>query len=233
MKFPSPIRLLTLATVAISSLLPATAVKASTFSETDLDQSQVIAVARPYGENKYDLLIIQQLPNKNKCWEEVGSNPVIIDPLLLNFDFSGHCNRATDSNGYSIRIDGQDYGLDLLLRLVPQNGELVLVGSPRRGGGADVVLGRTYGLQRNFMKIILDPGWKFSKRTYKDRVLGHFYFSGTQSAINGGGGQNAESVVEEEVIEEVVFPATEGTTPDVIEESLEPQGNNGDYIPES
>lgn len=230
MKFPSPIRFLTLATVAFSSLMPFTAAKASTFSETDLNQSEVIAVARPYGENKFDLLVIQQIPEKNQCWQEVGSNPVIIDPLLLNFNFSGHCNRATDSNGYSIRIDGQDYGLDLLLRLVPQNGELVLVGTPRRAGGEDVVLGRTYGLERNFMKIILDPGWKFSKRTYKDRVLGHFYFSGTQTAINGGGSQNAEEVVEEvteewvspqnteSVTEEVVFPITDETTPDVIKQ---------------
>jgi hypothetical protein len=233
MKFPNPIRLFTLAIVAVSSLIPVTAAKASTFSETDIEQSEVIAVARPYGENKYDLLVIQQIANKNKCWEEVGSNPVIVNPLLLNFDFSGHCNRATDSNGYSIRIDGQDYGLDLLLRLVPQNGELVLVGSPRRGDGQDIVLGRTYGLQRDFMKIILEPGWKFSKRTYKDKVLGHFYFSATQAAIYGDGNQNTESVMEgeeviEEVTEEVVFPATEEMIPDVIEESLDPQEDNGD-----
>ncbi|MGK7946398.1 MAG: hypothetical protein AB4058_18210, partial [Microcystaceae cyanobacterium] len=57
-----------------------------------------------------------------------------------------------------------------------------------------------------------------------------FYFSGTQTAINGGGSQNAEEVVEEvteewvspqnteSVTEEVVFPITDETTPDVIKQ---------------
>ncbi len=221
MKFLIPMRFFTLATLAITSLLPFTPAKAGTFEETDIDQTEVIAVARPYGENKFDLLIIQQIPGKNKCWEEVGSNPVIIDPLLLNFDFSGHCNRATDSNGYSIRIDGQDYGLDLLLRLVPQDGELVLVGSPRRGGGSDIVIGRTYGLQRNFMKIVLDPGWKFSKRTYQDKVLGHFYFSGTQTAIynNATPTANPDNLSSPE---EMITPETQDVLPDSLEGKLTP-----------
>ncbi len=175
--------LITLATLAFTSLLPFNAVQGqgSAFEETEIEQTEVIAVARPYGEDKFDIFIVQQIKGKKQCWQEEGQNPVLVKPLLLEFDFTGHCNRATDSNGYSIRMDGQDYGLDLLLRLVPRSGELVLVGTPRRGGGGDVIVGRTYGLQRDFLKIILEPGWKFTKRTYGGKVLGHFYFSGTQN----------------------------------------------------
>lgn len=232
MKLPNPIRFLTLATVAVSSVFPMMTTQASTFEETDLNQTEVIAVARPYGENKYDLLIIQQIPNKNKCWDESGSNPVIVTPLLLNFDFSGHCNRATDSNGYSIRVDGQDYGLDLLLRLVPKNGELILVGTPRKGGGTEIIVGRTGGLQRDFMKIILEPGWKFSKRSFNGKVLGHFYFSGTQSALNGSNGQtstpeentnpeNSESMPENPQNPSETLEVTPQTTVEPIQPSSE------------
>ncbi|WLT37347.1 DUF3747 domain-containing protein [Synechocystis sp. B12] len=46
-------------------------VSASTFTETAIDQTEVIAVARPYGveTTKYDLLVIEQIPGKNKCWD--------------------------------------------------------------------------------------------------------------------------------------------------------------------
>ncbi|MGK7884555.1 MAG: DUF3747 domain-containing protein [Crocosphaera sp.] len=183
-----PLKLATLATVTLSSLIPVNLpVKASTFSETALDQSKVIAVARPYGEGKYDLLVIEQIPDKRDCWAENGANPVLIDPLLLNFDFTGICRRSTDSNGYSIRLDGNDLGLDYLLRVVPRGGELVLVGTPRSAGYTEIVLGSTKGMAQGFMKINLYPGWQFTKRTYKDKVLGHFYFSGSQAAIAAGG----------------------------------------------
>ena len=183
-----PLKLATLATVTLSSLIPIDLpVKASTFSETALDQSSVTAIARPYGEGKYDLLVIEQIPDKQDCWTESGANPVLIDPLLLNFDFTGICRRATDSNGYSIRLDGNDLGLDYLLRLVPRGGELVLVGTPRTPGYEEIVIGSTQGMAAGFMKVNLYPGWKFSKRTYQDKVLGHFYFSGSQAAIAAGG----------------------------------------------
>ena len=183
-----PLKLATLATVTLSSLIPVNLpVKASTFSETALDQSKVIAVARPYGEGKYDLLVIEQVPEKRDCWAENGSNPTLIDPLLLNFDFTGICRRSTDSNGYSIRLDGNDLGLDYLLRVVPRGGELVLVGTPRSAGYSEIVLGSTKGMAQGFMKINLYPGWQFTKRTYQEKVLGHFYFSGSQAAIAAGG----------------------------------------------
>ena len=185
---PLPLRLATLGILALGSLIAFNnPVKASTFSETAVDQDNVIAIARPYGEGKYDLLVIEQIPDKQACWSESGANPVMVDPLLLNFDFTGICRRATDSNGYSIRLDGNDLGLDYLLRLVPRDGELVLVGTPRSGNYSEIVLGTTRGLANGFMKVHLYPGWQFTKRTYEEKVLGHFYFSGSQAAIAAGG----------------------------------------------
>src|SRR6056297_3510108 len=98
------LRFATLASVSFSGLMPFNIpANASTFEEQTIQQNNVVAIARPYGQGKYDLLIIEQIPDKRACWTESGSNPVLVDPLLLNFDFTGICRRATDSNGYSIR----------------------------------------------------------------------------------------------------------------------------------
>ena len=41
------------------------------------------------------------------------------------------------------------------------------------------------------MKVILEPGWRFTKRSYQGKVLGHFYFTSNQlapgSTDTGGG----------------------------------------------
>jgi hypothetical protein len=171
--------------IALTALmtLGITATPAANFDEQDIEQTQVVAIARPYGGNKFDLLVLEQIQGKQKCWSESGSNPVMIDPLLLNFDFTGICRRATDSNGYSIRLDGRDFGLDYILRIVERNGELYLVGTPRDARRPELVVGRTRGMQTGFMKIILEPGWRFSRRTFQGKSLGHFYFSGKEAEV--------------------------------------------------
>jgi hypothetical protein len=161
-------------------------VQASQFSETAIEPTEVIAIARPYGveTTKYDLLIIQQIPQKRQCWQTNVGTPIVVDPLLLNFDFTGSCNRATDSNGYSVRIDGQDYGLEYLLRIVPKGNELILVATSRTRQAPELTIGRTAGLVNGFMQIQLDPGWQLTKRTFNGKQLGHFYFSTTQANLN-------------------------------------------------
>lgn len=180
-------RLTALATLALTSIFAISSTEAVDFQETKMTQSQVVAIARPYGGNKYDLLVIQQIPGKQQCWSESGSNPVVIEPLLLNYDFTGICNRSTDSNGYSIRLDGQDYGLNYILRIVERNGELVLIGTNRSNSSQEIVVARTRGMASGFLKFQLEPGWEFTKRTYNGKILGHFYFSGDSVAIANAG----------------------------------------------
>ncbi len=185
MKPPLFFRFIPLLTATLTAFVANLPVQAVDFQQQEVDQNQFVAIARPYGGNKYDLLILQQIPGKRQCWQERGSNPVIIDPLLLNFDFTGSCERSTDSNGYSIRLNEQDLGLDYLLRVVERNGELVLVGTSRRNGNSEeITIGRTRGLSQGLMKIDLDGGWRFSKRAYQGRVLSHVYLTGDRNAIN-------------------------------------------------
>ncbi|MGK7873081.1 MAG: DUF3747 domain-containing protein [Xenococcaceae cyanobacterium] len=201
MKLALPLRLAALATAVLASITPFSPAKANTFDEQLVEQNQFIAVAVPLGSNSYNLLVIEQIPGKRECWSESGSNPVTVDPLLLNFDFTGICRRSTDSNGYSIRIDGQDLGLDYMLRIVERNGELMLVGTHRRDPYMpDMLIGRTYGLNNGFAKIFLNSGWRFTKRSYQGKTLGHVYFSGSQLTIGTPGDSIPEDSIPEDSI---------------------------------
>lgn len=208
-------KIATLALTTLCSILPFNAAQSVTFDETEVEQTSFIAVAQPYGENKYNLIVIEQIPNKNSCWSEMGGNPVNVDLLLINFDFSGHCRRSTDANGYSIRFDGQDLGLDFLLSLVEKDGNLVLMGMNRRDSRQQpIVVGTAQGLNGQPMKIQLNPGWRFTKRTYQGKVLGHVYFSYDSASdqmtmpienMNNPMMENPE-MIEQGTIQEIVAP---------------------------
>jgi N-acetylmuramoyl-L-alanine amidase len=80
-------------------------------------------------------------------------------------------------------MSGEDLGLDYLLRIVERNGELVLVGTPRVNRSAgEVEIGSTQGMTNGFAKIILNPGWRFTRRTYQGKSLGHIYLTTDSSA---------------------------------------------------
>jgi cell division septation protein DedD len=151
---------------------------AVTFSQTEVNQSKVVAVAIPRKSGSYTLLVLEQLSSKKSCWRESGSNPARVDPLLLNFNFTGICGRSTDSNGYSLRMQGKDAALDYRLSFQKRKDDLILLGIPYRSeSGKPVEVGRTHGLKSGFLKIVLNPGWRFTKRVFNGKKLGHIYFN--------------------------------------------------------
>ena len=173
------------ATASLWNLSSPAAVKASIFDNVEVSQDRFVAIASPFGVNqqRYNLIIIEQIGNQRPCWREYGSNPTIIDPLYETFDFTGVCSRSTDSNGYSIRVDNRDFSGDLILTLVRRGDELVLMGSTLRGRSQPVVIGRTQGIGNGYHKIELDPGWRFTKRTYQGRRLAHVYLTGDSAQV--------------------------------------------------
>jgi hypothetical protein len=152
---------------------------AVTFNQQEVDQNKFIAIAVPLAQsNYYNLLILEQLSNARPCWSEAGTNPVSVTPLLLGFDFTKICSRSTDSNGYSIRQAGQDLDLRYDLRIVRRGEDLALIGTPYNAPGAPVMeIGRTHGISSGFIKIILEPGWRFTKRSFNGKLLGHIYLT--------------------------------------------------------
>lgn len=154
---------------------------AATFGQREVEQEKFIAIAAPReGGTAHQLLIVEQISDERLCWAEYGSNPIRVDPLLANFDFTGICGRSTDSNGYSLRVNGQDLGLDYSLRVVHRNDDLVLVAAPSDPSDRstpEVEVGRALGMTDGFARILLNPGWRFTKRTLDDRTLGHVYLT--------------------------------------------------------
>ncbi|NER98552.1 MAG: DUF3747 domain-containing protein [Symploca sp. SIO1B1] len=176
----------TVSCLTIGGLSPASA---NVFQEKDVEQEDFIAVAVEYQDGDHKLIILEQISEEGQirhrdCWREQNAqsanNLVLVNTLLRTFDFTGICRRSTDSNGYSIRVDNQDLGSDYLLTLVERQNEIVLVAVPRPWAGRGlkrIPVGRTRGYATGNEKIFLDPGWRFAKRTYQGRELGHIYLS--------------------------------------------------------
>ncbi len=177
MKLSLPVKLAALIAFVGGAIAPFKPVNAVNFDEFAVDQSYFIAVAVPYNYRKFRLAIIEQVPGQQPCWRESGSNPTTVDLLLLNFDHTNSCRKAVDTNGYSLRINGQDDKVAYTLNLVANGGELQLVADHQDPREADLVIGRSNGLQEAPLKINLDPNWQFTKRLYQGKAIQHIYVS--------------------------------------------------------
>lgn len=186
MKLTTKLAAIAVATLGtVTALTPALA--AIKFGQQEVDQSKFIAIAVPLKRsNSQQLTILEQVSNKRPCWQEsrTSSGPVKVNPLLLTFNFTGICSRATDSNGYSIRIAGTDLGMRYNISLQRTATDTLLVGTDRRNPYSEpVVIGRTGGITNDISKIQLTPGWRFTKRTYNGKALGHIYLTNDTTAL--------------------------------------------------
>ncbi|MGB3517107.1 MAG: DUF3747 domain-containing protein [Elainellaceae cyanobacterium] len=158
----------------VGASAPAIAVE---FEQQSVPAEDFILVASPVGEN-HQLLLLRQLSSERACWSEENG---VVDLLLTSFDFTGICGRSTDSNGYSVRMAGQDLGMDYSLRLMRSSDSLVLMAVPDRDRSApSFALGQTNRITTGFAKIYLYPNWYISQRAYDGQTLGHFYLTHEQ-----------------------------------------------------
>jgi Protein of unknown function (DUF3747) len=172
---------LAMAMAIVSAGLKATPAKAQ-MTQQNLDQNGVVLIASPYQNGKlHQLLIVEQLKRTRACWSEQATNsPVtLINPLLSEFDFSGICGRATDSNGFSVRMGGQDLNWRYALQVVERDQQLVLIArsSKPKKTAPDFLIGRVGGTTPDFAKIILEPGWRVARRIANGKLTGHFYLT--------------------------------------------------------
>ncbi len=177
------LRSATLAMLALSTLGIADAARAnSLFSQMEVDQNRYAIVASPYaGGTLHQLLILKQISNARQCWSDANGGTTI-NPLLLDFDFTDICGRATDSNGYSVRVGGEDLNWRYSFRVVRRNNELQLLAAPTVDRNApELLIGRTRGLTQGFGKFFLEPGWKLTERSYQGASVGHIYLTNDQS----------------------------------------------------
>jgi hypothetical protein len=156
---------------AIGISIPANSVE---FDAVELDQSQLLSVAIPGGSFvPYQLWLISERQAGANCFEVSGTNPGVVEPLWRG---NSGCGTSSDSNGYSIRVNGEDLGTEYSLSVKESNGELVLLGQPLRGSA--FVIGRSGGISPNgYTEIKLGPGWRITQRSLDGQTAGHFYYT--------------------------------------------------------
>lgn len=171
---------------------------AQNYGEQSIDSDRIVAIAEPVSNGRfYKLLILEQLRDGRACFEEQSGNPTTIEPLLLNFDFTGICGRSSDSNGYSLRIGDEDLSRRYRLQVTRRGDDLVLVALPgvlpgREGDLPVLEIARSNGVANDFVKLTLDPGWQMSRRTLSGAPQGHIYLSNSkdlQTVVAEAGGR--------------------------------------------
>ena len=178
---------LTAAAIGASAIASTSAI-AQNYSQQSIPSERAVAIAEPVANGRfYKLLVLQQLTDQRACFEEKAGSPTVIEPLLLNFDFSGICGRASDSNGYSVSIGSEDLSRQYRLQVTRRGDSLVLVALPgalpgRSGSDLPVLeIGHSNGVANDFVKLDLDPGWQLASRALNGSAQGHVYLSNNQS----------------------------------------------------
>ena len=173
---------LALSAIASTTIVTAPQAQAVSFEEQQVSQDDFAVVAVPFGYQEHRLEIIEQIPGEKQCWQESGSAPVRVDLLLLDFDHTDSCRRIINTNGYTLRLNGQDDRVARVVKIVQNNGELQLVAFHKDPSQPSIVIGRTNGLRDGAMKITLNPGWEITKRVHQGEVIDHLYLSGASNS---------------------------------------------------
>lgn len=176
--------LLTLSAIASAAFISASPAQAVSFEEQQVSQEDFTVVAVPFGYQEHRLEIIEQMPGGKQCWSESGVSPVTVDMLLLDFDHTDSCRRVFNTNGYTLRLNGEDDRVARVIKIVPQGGELKLMAYHKDPAKPDIEIGSTNGISNGAMKIILNPGWQITKRVHDGDMIDHLYLSGNTGLVN-------------------------------------------------
>jgi len=155
---------------------------AGLFDSQPLNGNRFAVLAQPVGEDRWKLLVLEQVKARPFCWREREDG--LVTPSLNSFDFSGICSRYLDSNGYSLRTGGKDMAASFRLRIEADRRGLSLFAlDPQRG--EPLLVARTTQNTRDrkaFVKFDLEPGWSLERRAYQGRALKHVYFAHSEPA---------------------------------------------------
>ena len=176
--------------------------EAIAFEEQEVNRQQFIAVAIPYNYKQYRLEIIEQIPGGKQCWQESDRT---VSLLLDNFDYSGSCRRISNTNGYTLRVDGRDDRVARMDKIVQRDGQLQLIAFHKDPTQPDLVIGKTNGISDTQpLKVNFNPGWRITKRVHQGQTLNHVYISGSSVTANNtltDGLSTASSINGTELIE--------------------------------
>ena len=208
MKINRAFKFLAVATAAMVGILGATlSAKSTDFDAAEVDQSLFLPVAIPGGSLvPYKLWLIRETQPGATCWGLIGDAPTVVDPVWTTN--TTNCGTTSDTNGYSIRVDGEELRSEYALTVEVAEDGLVLTGKPLRG--RSFLIGRTGGLSapEDYLEIDLEPGWRITQRSYEGDRLSHFYFTNDATLAS--------------LLEEDDVAVTPTPTPDPVPETTYP-----------
>jgi hypothetical protein len=144
---------------------------ASPFGSEPVPSRQVIALAQPLGDGRWNLVVLEQREPAPPCWRRHADGTVTSYETHLS---EATCGRYLSSNAYSLRVAGNDLRHPWRLRIEQQRDQLSLlaVGSqqpqPLLVGSARVAGARPVEIQ-------LAQGWGLERRSYEGQRLSHLY----------------------------------------------------------
>ncbi|MGB6015434.1 MAG: DUF3747 domain-containing protein, partial [Nodosilinea sp.] len=147
---------------------------AQTFGNTAINAANFLVVAVPGSTAQpYRLYIVEQLQPNPPCWTiaNPGGEPTQVNALWNTFDFTGVCRLQRDTNGYAIRLAGQDLS-GARFEVNQKDGDLLLQFAPSTVSRNRITIGRANGISpTGFTQIDLNPGWSLTKRTFNGQVV--------------------------------------------------------------
>lgn len=147
---------------------------AQQFGTIAINEANFLVVSVPGSvAQPHRLYIVEQLAASPACWQIInpGGEPTQINALWNTFDFSGVCRLQRDSNGYAVRLNGQDVS-GARFEVNEKDGDLLLQFAPSTISRDRITIGRANGISPSgFTQLDLNPGWSLTKRTYNGVIV--------------------------------------------------------------
>jgi hypothetical protein len=147
---------------------------AQQFGNIAINASNFLVVSVPgSAAQPHKLFIVEQIQPSPACWSIVnpGGEPTQVNALWNTFDFTGVCRLQRDSNGYAVRLAGQDVA-GARFEINERNGDLLLQFAPSTVSRDRITIGKGNGISpTGFTQIDLNPGWSLTKRTFNGAIV--------------------------------------------------------------
>jgi len=166
---------------------------AQAFDTIAINEANFLVVSVPGSvAQPHRLFVVEQIQPSRPCWTVANTTGGLtqINALWNTFDFSGVCRLQRDSNGYAVRLNGQDVA-GARFEVNQRDGDLLLQFAPGTISRNRITIGRTNGISpTGFAQIQLNPGWSLTKRTFNGQIVSSnlVYFTNdlTLAQIQGG-----------------------------------------------
>lgn len=164
------------------------------FGNIAVNEASLLVVSVPGSTSQpHKLYIVEQVQPNPPCWSIVnpGAEPTQVNALWNSFDFTGVCRLQRDSNGYAIRLNGQDLA-GARFEINQRDGDLLLQFAPSTISRDRITIGRGNGISpTGFTQIDLNPGWSLTKRTFNGAIVSSHlvYFTNDLTLAQLQGGQ--------------------------------------------